>query len=74
MKFVEFMISSAGRLLRVIAGAVIIWLALRLLTPPWSIAVALVGLVPIAAGAFNFCFLGPLFGADFWGRPKSARG
>ena len=72
MKFVEFMTSSLGRLLRIVAGAAIIWLALTFLTAPWSIVVAVVGLVPIAAGLFNFCFLGPLFHADFWGRPKSA--
>jgi hypothetical protein len=28
---------------------------------------AVVGLVPIAAGVFNFCLLGPLFGVSLWG-------
>lgn len=36
MGFVHFMRSIAGRLLRIIAGAIIIYLALALLEPPWS--------------------------------------
>ena len=72
MGFVNFMISIAGRLLRVVAGVAIIWIALHSLQSPWSYIVAAIGLVPIAAGLLNFCLLGPLFSADFWGRPKRA--
>jgi len=72
MSFVNFMLSIAGRLLRVVAGVVIIWIALRSLRPPWSYVVAAIGLVPIAAGLLNFCLLGPLFNVDFWGHSKES--
>jgi len=72
MSFVKFMLSYAGRALRVVAGAVIIWLAMTRLETPWSWVVAAVGVVPILAGLLNFCLLGPFFGVDLWGRPKGA--
>lgn len=72
MGFVNFMRSLSGRLLRVVAGAVIIWLGLNFVQAPWSYIVAAIGLVPIAAGLLNFCLLGPLFDVDLWGRPKPA--
>lgn len=72
MPFVHFMRSIAGRVLRVVAGAIIIWLALARLEAPWSYLVAGIGLVPLFAGVFNFCLLGPLFSVDLWGRPKNA--
>ena len=72
MSFVSFMLSIAGRLLRIVAGLVIIWLALRFLQPPWSYVVAAIGLIPIAAGILNFCLLGPLFRVDLWGRPRES--
>lgn len=72
MSFVKFMLGYAGRALRVVAGAVIIWLAMTRLDTPWSWVVAAVGVVPILAGLVNFCLLGFLFGADLWGRQKGA--
>lgn len=72
MGFVNFMRSISGRVLRVVAGVVIIWLVFHFLQPPWSFVVAAIGLVPIAAGLFNFCLLGPLFSVDLRGRPKAA--
>jgi xanthosine utilization system XapX-like protein len=71
MGFVNFMLSIAGRVLRVVAGVVIIWFALHSLQSPWSFVVAAIGLVPIAAGLFNFCLLGPLFSVDLLGRPRT---
>jgi len=38
-----------------------------------GIIVAVVGLVPLAAGIFNFCILGPVFRVDLFGRPRSSR-
>ena len=72
MKFVHFMLSIAGRLLRIVAGVVIIWLALHFLQQPWSYVIAVIGLVPIAAGLLNFCLLGPLFHVDLLGRSKES--
>lgn len=71
MGFVVFMRSIAGRLLRIVAGAIIIYLALTQMEAPWSYIVAVVGVVPILAGLMNFCLFGPLFGVDLWGRPKN---
>jgi len=73
MTFVHFMLSMAGRLLRVIAGVIIIWLGLTQLSTPWSFVVAAIGVVPILAGLLNFCLLGPLFDVNFRGQPKDSR-
>jgi hypothetical protein len=70
MGLVNFMISPAGRLARIGAGIALIVLGLVAIGGAAGIAVAVLGLVPITAGAVNVCLLGPLFGADFWGRPK----
>lgn len=72
MALVKFMRSIAGRLLRVIAGLAVIWLALSQMMRPWSLIATAVGVVPILARLMNFCLLGPLFHADLWGRPKGA--
>lgn len=72
MSFVQFMRSIAGRLVRFIAGALIIWLALSRLEEPWSFLLAVIGLVPVVAGVFNFCLLGPFFHVDLRGRPRNA--
>lgn len=72
MRFVHFMRSIAGRLLRVVAGAIMMYLGLTRIEAPWSYVVAMVGVVPILAGLLNFCLLGPLFRVDLWGRPKNA--
>lgn len=72
MPIVTFMRSSAGRLARILAGLVLIVVGLAVVGGPAGIVVAVVGLVPLAAGVFNFCLLGPLFGVDLRGRPRSA--
>lgn len=66
MAFTRFMASAAGRTLRILLGLVLV-AAGYLLGGAWGIAVAVVGLVPILAGALNFCLLGPLFGSSFRG-------
>lgn len=62
-----FMASLAGRLLRIVAGVAIIFFGWSLHSGTGTI-VMLVGLVPIAAGVFNFCLIAPLINAPFWGR------
>ena len=37
-----------------------------------SYLVAIIGLIPIPAGVFNFCLPGPLLNVNLWGRPKGA--
>ena len=69
MGFVKFMLSPAGRLLRLALGIGIVWYGFGYLEGTTGIAVGLIGFVPLAAGIFNFCLLGPLFGVDLAGRP-----
>jgi hypothetical protein len=68
MAFVKFMQSWAGRLLRIAAGGVMMWYGLTQMAGTGGIALAVVGVVPIAAGVFNFCLIGPLFGVTLMGR------
>ena len=72
MSFVHFMRSPAGRMIRIAMGAGIIAYGVQLDGAPRTVAI-LVGLLPIAAGTLNFCTIGPVFGADMWGRPRVRR-
>ncbi|MEP0764496.1 MAG: DUF2892 domain-containing protein [Chloroflexota bacterium] len=67
MALVDFMASSAGRLLRIVAGIVLILIGLFVIEGTVGIVVAIIGLVPLAAGAFDFCVLAPLLGLPFRG-------
>ena len=71
--FVSFMASPAGRITRIVAGiALIVW-SLMGLTGTAGIILAVIGLVPLAAGVFDFCVFAPLFGAPLSG-PKIRAG
>jgi hypothetical protein len=60
--FVKFMASTAGRIVRIMAGlALIAWGLLGLGGTAGAIA-AVVGALPLVAGAFDFCVFAPLFG------------
>ena len=65
--FVTFMASSAGRLVRIVAGIALIAVGLLVLQDTTGIILAVVGLVPLLAGVFDFCIFAPLFGAPFSG-------
>lgn len=69
MEIAKFLASSTGRIVRIIAGLVLIalgiWVAESTL---WQWVLIVVGLVPIAAGLFDFCLLAPLFGGPFSGK------
>ena len=73
MGLVRFMQSWTGRLLRMGAGALLMWYGLTQMVGTGGIVLAVVGLVPIAAGAFNFCLLGPLFGVTLMGRSTASK-
>ncbi len=66
MGFARFMASPVGRLIRIVAGAMLVVLSLLLVGPVGWIPM-IIGLVAIAAGAGNFCLLAPLMGAPFKG-------
>ncbi len=68
--FLRFMVSAAGRWTRVIAGAVLIVGGLFAVGGPVGIVVAVVGLVPLLAGAVDVCVFAPIFGYPLSG-PKA---
>jgi len=67
--FVTFMASTAGRAVRIIAGAALIAWGVLGLGGATGAIVAVVGAVPLLAGLFDFCVFAPLFGAPLSG-PK----
>jgi hypothetical protein len=71
--FVKFMASPAGRITRIVAGIALVALGLLVMHGVGGIIVAVVGLVPLVAGLFDFCVFAPLFGAPLSG-PKIRAG
>lgn len=66
MGFSKFMASTTGRAVRVIVGVALI-VAGGLLGGGWW-ALAIVGLVPLAAGALDICLFNVLFGQPLSGK------
>ena len=65
--FVSFMASTTGRIVRIVGGAALITWGLFGLAGVTGIVVAVLGLVPLLAGIFDFCVFAPLFGNPFKG-------
>ena len=66
--FGQFMASSTGRGLRVIAGIALIVLGVWVgFDNAWGIVLAVVGAVPLLAGLFDVCVFSALFGGPFSG-------
>jgi hypothetical protein len=65
MEFARFMSSTAGRLIRIVAGIVLIVAGLFFAHGTLGIVLAVVGLVPLLAGIANVCVFAPLFGGPF---------
>ncbi len=65
--FISFMASLTGRVVRTVAGLALLAWGLLVLGGPVGILVAIVGLVPLLAGLFDFCVFAPLFGAPLNG-------
>jgi hypothetical protein len=68
MGFVKFMVTGAGRAVRVVAGIALIAIGLLLVGGTGGIILAVVGVLPLAAGLFDFCVFAPLFGLPFMGQ------
>jgi len=66
--FVSFMASTAGRIVRVLAGLALIAWGLLGLGGTTGIIVAIIGALPLLAGLFDFCAFAPLFGNPLSGR------
>jgi len=72
--FARFMSTAAGRILRVVVGlALIAWGVVNWGTTA-GVVVAIVGLVPLFAGAFDICIFAGLFGGVWSGKGIRARG
>lgn len=67
MAFAKFMSEPIGRIIRAVAGLALIGIGF-LVGGTVGLIIGIIGLVPLAAGVFNFCLLGPLVGGYFSGR------
>jgi hypothetical protein len=66
--FAQLIAGTGGRIARVVAGVVLIGVGKGFIGGTTGTVVAIVGLAPLAAGAFDVCLVAPLFGAPFQGR------
>jgi hypothetical protein len=62
-----FLGSTAGRVTRAVAGVILIVVGLVLIKNVGGWIVAIIGLVPLAAGVFDLCVFAPLFKLPFNG-------
>jgi hypothetical protein len=72
MSLIKFLAGTTGRLVRIVAGIVLITVGLFLMQNTAGVIVAVIGIVPLLAGILDFCVFAPLFGAPFSG--KAIRG
>ncbi len=70
---IRFLASRNGRAVRVVAGLILIAWGLFGLQGLGGTIVAVIGVVPFAAGLFDFCVFAPLFGQPLSG-PKIRAG
>lgn len=71
LRFAEMMAMPAGRVARAVLGVILVALGLSL-GGVGGIVLAVVGLVPIAAGALNVCLIAPLLHVPFRGAQLAA--
>ena len=63
----RFLASSAGRVVRAVAGLALIVVGIAVVGGVVGWILVIVGLVPLAAGLFDRCVFAPLFGLPFAG-------
>lgn len=68
MAFAKMMAGMGGRLVRIIAGIVLVLVGLLVLEGTGGLILAVVGVLPILAGVFNVCLIAPILGAPFSGK------
>jgi len=59
--------SSTGRVTRILVGLALIAWGYTQLGNPFGIILILVGLIPLSAGLFDFCFISALLGGPLSG-------
>lgn len=72
--FGQFMASSAGRVVRIIAGIALILLGIFGMEGIGGWIVAIIGLVPLSVGLFDFCVISALVGGPFSGSQIRGQG
>ena len=58
MKMIKFMTSGMGRGARIVMGVIIMMVGILLVQRTIGTVMAVVALIPIAGGLFDFCLLG----------------
>lgn len=72
----EFLASTNGRIVRIVAGVILIVVGLLVVGPSsfWpGLVLAIIGVVPLLAGLLDVCVFAPLFGLPFKGPDIRAR-
>ena len=64
----EFLASKAGRVVRAVVGILIIVVGVVFVQETTGWILVIIGLVPLAAGVFDFCVFAPLFSLPFMGK------
>jgi len=64
MSFAIWMSRPAGRLLRIVAGIVLVGAGLYV-QGLWGVVIAVIGLVPLLAGILNVCVIAAFLGVPF---------
>lgn len=72
--FAKFINSGAGRAVRVVAGLALLAVGYTQRDAGWGPLVMLLGVVPLAAGAFNWCLISALLGGPLDGDKVAGRG
>lgn len=67
MAFVKFMTSVPGRFARIVLGLVILSVGLFVVQGTPGILMAIVSLIPLGGGLFDYCLFGVALGYPFWG-------
>lgn len=67
MRFSQFMASNMGRVLRIIAGIVLIAVGFAMKSTGGYV-IAVIGALPLLAGIFDVCIFAPLFKMPFTGK------
>lgn len=65
------MVNTAGRILRIIVGLILISIGVFFTTATNWLLIT-IGIIPLAAGLFDFCLLAPLMGYYFSGKKTRA--
>ena len=61
MSFAKFMSSGLGRVIRIVAGMILIGLGLFFVSGTLGLILIIVGAIPLIAGLLDICVIGALF-------------